>query len=45
MTGQFTAIHGITDWIGALSREEWCKKNKSGICPDPSYEYNLFGKP
>lgn len=28
MTGQFTARHGITDWIGAATGEGWQKKKK-----------------
>lgn len=34
MTGQFTARHGITDWIGAKSGEEWKKtKRESKLLP------------
>ncbi len=28
MTGKFTARHGITDWIGAKSGEDWRKLNR-----------------
>ncbi len=28
MTGKFTARHGITDWIGAKSREDWRSRNR-----------------
>lgn len=28
MTGKFTARHGITDWIGARSGEDWRKLNR-----------------
>ncbi|EOR93808.1 Arylsulfatase [Arcticibacter svalbardensis MN12-7] len=28
MTGQFTARHGITDWIGSPAGEEWRKKDR-----------------
>ena len=33
LTGQFTARHGITDWIGAASGEQWIKRNNSKILP------------
>lgn len=29
MMGQFTARHGITDWIGAASGEDWRKQNRN----------------
>ena len=33
MTGQFTARHGITDWIGSPSGKDWRKKNRyTKIC-------------
>ena len=28
MTGKFTARHGITDWIGAKSGEDWRRRNR-----------------
>lgn len=28
MTGQYTPVHGITNWIGELSGEEWRKNNR-----------------
>ena len=28
MTGKFTARHGITDWIGAKTREDWRSRNR-----------------
>ncbi|WP_298495875.1 sulfatase [uncultured Algibacter sp.] len=28
MTGKFTARHGITDWIGAKTGEDWRKRNR-----------------
>ena len=28
MTGKFTARHGITDWIGAKSKEDWRSRNR-----------------
>ncbi|GAA4814859.1 sulfatase [Litoribaculum gwangyangense] len=34
MTGKFTGRHGITDWIGALSGEEWrSKSNYNKLLP------------
>lgn len=33
MTGQFPARHGITDWIGAASGEQWTKRINSKILP------------
>ena len=33
LTGQFSANHGITDWIGAESGEIWAKTNNSKILP------------
>ena len=33
MIGQFPARHGITDWIGAASGEQWAKRNNSKILP------------
>jgi arylsulfatase A-like enzyme len=37
LTGQFTANHGITDWIGADSGAQWAKNNNSKLLPS---EYN-----
>lgn len=33
MTGQFPARHGITDWIGAASGEQWAKTHNDKILP------------
>ncbi|WP_299064564.1 sulfatase [uncultured Polaribacter sp.] len=40
MTGQYTARHGITEWIGALSGEEWGKKVNTKVLP-PDYEHTI----
>ncbi|MEQ8878736.1 MAG: sulfatase-like hydrolase/transferase, partial [Cyclobacteriaceae bacterium] len=31
MTGQFTARHGITDWIGAKTGEDWRSHNRHDL--------------
>ncbi len=41
MTGQFTARHGITDWIGARSGEEWRKANRFDKLLPAAYQHNL----
>jgi arylsulfatase A-like enzyme len=33
MTGQYTARHGITDWIGAASGEQWAKRHNDKVLP------------
>jgi arylsulfatase A-like enzyme len=33
LTGQFPASHGITDWIGAATGEQWAKNNNTKILP------------
>lgn len=41
LSGKFSARHGITDWIGALSGEAWREKNRFNKLLPPSYEHNL----
>lgn len=41
MTGQFTARHGITDWIGARSGAEWRKTNRHDILLPADYTHSL----
>jgi arylsulfatase A-like enzyme len=41
MTGQFTTSHGITDWIGAASGEEWRKQNRHDKLLPADYVHNL----
>lgn len=41
MTGQFPARHGITDWIGARTGEEWRKQNRNNKLLPPEYVHNL----
>lgn len=41
MTGQFTARHGITDWIGARSGTEWRKENRNNIVLPANYNHQL----
>jgi arylsulfatase A-like enzyme len=41
MSGKFTARHGITDWIGAPSGEEWRKQNRYNKLLPPDYVSNL----
>lgn len=40
MTGQYTARHGITEWIGALSGKEWGKRQNTKVLP-PEYVHTL----
>tara|TARA_R110002049_G_C9164872_1_gene561351 strand:- start:762 stop:2369 length:1608 start_codon:yes stop_codon:yes gene_type:complete len=40
MTGQFTARHGVTDWIGAASGEQWTKRHNDKVAP-AAYEHAL----
>lgn len=42
LTGQYTTRHGITDWIGAATGEEWQKKKKRNnkLMP-PDYNYHM----
>jgi len=41
MTGQFTARHGITDWIGAKTGEDWRKLNRVDKLLPAEYIHNL----
>jgi arylsulfatase A-like enzyme len=41
MTGKFTARHGITDWIGARTGEEWRKAGRFNKLLPPNYVHNL----
>ncbi len=41
MTGKFPARHGITNWIGEASGEEWRKLNRHTQLLPPEYLHNL----
>lgn len=41
MTGKFPARHGITDWIGAKTGEEWRKQNRFNKLLPPEYNMHL----
>ena len=41
MSGKFPARHGITDWIGAKTGEEWSKVNRARQLLPPEYEHTL----
>jgi arylsulfatase A-like enzyme len=41
MTGKFPARHGITDYIGAATGEEWRKANRFTQLLPPEYLHNL----
>lgn len=41
MTGQFTANHGITDWIGAPAGEAWRNYNRYSKLLPADYEHQL----
>lgn len=41
MTGQFTSRHGMTDWIGALTGEDWRKMNRHSRMLPPDYVREL----
>src|SRR6056297_1738309 len=41
MSGKFTARHGITDWIGARTGEEWRKQGRHNQLLPPEYVHNL----
>jgi arylsulfatase A-like enzyme len=41
MTGQFTARHGITDWIGAASGENWRNHNRHDKMLPAEYNHSL----
>lgn len=41
LTGQFTARHGITDWIGAPSGEDWRSKKRFSKLLPASYKTHI----
>lgn len=41
MTGKFPARHGITDWIGARTEEEWRKQGRHNQLLPPDYVHQL----
>lgn len=41
MSGKFAARHGITDWIGAPTGENWRKTGRSNQLLPPEYEHSL----
>ena len=41
LTGQFTARHGITDWIGALAGEAWRQTGRFSQLLPAEYEHTL----
>lgn len=41
MTGKFTARHGITDWIGAKTGEDWRSRNRHDKLLPADYLYAL----
>lgn len=41
MTGKFTARHGITDWIGAKTGENWREHNRHDKLLPADYVHNL----
>lgn len=41
MTGKFTARHGITDWIGAKTGEDWRSRNRHDKLLPANYVYAL----
>jgi arylsulfatase A-like enzyme len=41
MSGRFPARHGITDWIGAKSGEEWRRQNRHNKLLPAEYEHRL----
>ncbi|MCK3683708.1 sulfatase [Maribellus sp. YY47] len=41
MTGKFTARHGITDWIGAPTGEDWRNAGRSNQLLPPEYNHAL----
>ena len=41
MTGQFAARHGITDWIGARTGEDWRKANRHDLLLPAGYTPHL----
>ncbi len=45
MLGEFTATHGITDWIGAPAGEEWRHHNRFTSHLPPEYGHALPAEP
>lgn len=41
MTGQFTARHGVTDWIGAPEGEAWRTKKRHTKMLPPAYKHHI----
>lgn len=41
LTGKFPARHGITNWIGEASGEEWRKQNRHSVLLPAEYVHNL----
>lgn len=41
MTGKFTARHGITDYIGAKTGEDWSRLNRRTQLLPPDYQHQL----
>lgn len=41
ISGKFPARHGITDWIGARTGEDWSKAGYNTKLMPPEYEYKL----
>jgi len=41
LTGKFPARHGITNWIGEASGEEWRKANRHSVLLPAEYVHNL----
>jgi len=41
MSGKFPARHGITDWIGAKTGEDWRKQGRHNKLLPPEYVHNL----
>jgi arylsulfatase A-like enzyme len=44
MTGKFPARHGITDWIGAATGENWRSSGRSNQLLPPEYVHNLLSE-
>lgn len=41
MTGQFTARHGVTDWIGAASGKKWRENGRNNKLLPPAYNHSI----
>ena len=44
LTGQFPARHGVTDWIGEASGEEWRKQGRHSVLLPAEYAHSLSAK-